>query len=103
MHEIFPSLTQLDGGDAHLGVFEDVGLEELLEDFLTHEALHVVKQLVALLVRDRAEHVIRAVSLKDRVDARVGAIKTKSLHVLPKSRVSEKSLNLCEILTMKDT
>ena len=69
MNEIFPSLAQLDRRDAHLRELEDVGLQELLEDLFADDTLHVVEQLEALLVGDRAEHVVRAVTLKDWVDA----------------------------------
>ena len=89
MHPLFPCLSELDSGDALLRVLEDVGLQEVLEELFADEALHIVEELEAFLIGDRGEHIVRAVAFEDGVDARVGAVETISVHVLPERGVSE--------------
>jgi hypothetical protein len=81
--ELFPGLSKLNGRDALLGVLQNVSPQELLEELFTDEAFHVVKQLEAFFVRHVGERVVGAVSLKNRVETRVGVVEAVRVHVLP--------------------
>ena len=80
---MFPSLAQLNRCDALLRILKNVGLNEILELVFTNKALQEVKELEALFIGDGGKGVVRAVSLEDRVDARVSAIKAIGVHVSP--------------------
>ena len=103
MNELLPCLSQLDRSNALLAVFENVGAKEALEELFTDQTFEIGQQLEALLVGHVREGVIRAVTLQDRVDACIGAVKAISVHVLPEGRVSEQGFNLGKVGAMEDT
>lgn len=78
-------------------------MKEVLEELLANKAFHVVKKLKALFIRNVGECIVGAITLEDRVDARIGVIETVSVHILPKGRVAKKSLYLSEVLAVKNT
>ena len=73
-----------------------------MEEVLANDAFQVVQKLESLFIWDIGERVVWAVTFKDRVDARVGAVKAKGVHVLPKSRVSKKGLDLGEVSSVQN-
>jgi len=85
MDPLLPGLAELNRSDTLLGVLKNVSLEEVLEKFFSNKTLHVVQKLETLLIGHIGESVVWAITFEDRVNARVGVIKTISVHVLPKS------------------
>lgn len=84
MDPLLPSLAKFNRSDTLLGVLKNVSLEEVLEKFFPNKALHIVQKLETLLIGHVGESIVWTITFEDRVDARVGVIKTVSVHVLPK-------------------